>query len=338
MKESKNLLLSIIVPVYNVEKYIHPCLDSIFRQGLDEDIFEVIIVNDGTEDRSMEVIQDIIEQHKNITVLNQKNLSLSVARNNGIALAKGQYILMPDSDDLLIKNSLKPLLKKALESQADLVVADFYRITSEEIESFDEITQCYPESKEKNGEQLYLEDLNTYQCYVWRTLYRRAFIIENQITFIPGIRYQDVPFTHECYLKAGKCLRVAWHLNIYRIRRPGSNTFSFSIENVRSFSIAIGATWNLRDIEGLSPQKLYRLEENVYKLFSLFIYHTLHSIRSYSSRNKVIDFFNAQTPSLNFTHGIRQRCTTFMIKKLPHFYINLYYIYARTLYKHIKKH
>ena len=83
MEEDQNLLLSIIVPVYNVEEYIRPCMESIFQQGLDEDCFEVIIVNDGTKDHSMEVIQDIIEQHKNITVLNQENQGLSVARNNG---------------------------------------------------------------------------------------------------------------------------------------------------------------------------------------------------------------------------------------------------------------
>ena len=65
--------LSIIVPVYNVEQYIRTCIESIYKQGLDEDRFEVLIVNDGTKDRSMEVIADIIESHKNIVVINQKN-------------------------------------------------------------------------------------------------------------------------------------------------------------------------------------------------------------------------------------------------------------------------
>ena len=111
--------LSIIVPVYNVEKYIRPCIESIFKQGLDDRDFEVIIVNDGSTDRSMEMIKDIITQHNNITIINQENLSLSVARNNGIAVAKGEYLLMPDSDDLLIENSLKPLLEKALETKVD---------------------------------------------------------------------------------------------------------------------------------------------------------------------------------------------------------------------------
>ena len=96
--------LSIIVPVYNVEKYIRPCIESLFYQGLDDADFEVIIVNDGTPDKSMEMIADIIQQHDNITVINQENQGLSVTRNNGIALAKGDYILMPDSDDLLIDN------------------------------------------------------------------------------------------------------------------------------------------------------------------------------------------------------------------------------------------
>jgi len=126
--------ISIIVPVYNVEKYVHACLESIYRQHLDEERFEVIIVNDGTKDRSMDVIQDIIKAHTNITVINQENLSLSVARNNGIAAAKGEYILMPDSDDLLIDDSLPPLLDKALETKADLVVADFLEMTDEEID------------------------------------------------------------------------------------------------------------------------------------------------------------------------------------------------------------
>ena len=86
----KDCLLSIIVPVYNVEKYVRACLESIFRQGLNEDIFEVIIVNDGTEDRSVEVIEDIICEHDNISIIHQENLSLSVARNKGMAVAKGE--------------------------------------------------------------------------------------------------------------------------------------------------------------------------------------------------------------------------------------------------------
>ena len=124
-----------------MEKYIRPCIESIFKQGLDESRFEVIIVNDGTKDRSMEVIADIINQHHNVTVFNQKNESLSVARNNGIAAAKGEYILMPDSDDILVEYSLPPLLNKAIETKVDLVVADFQVVEDKDMPHFKGVVQ-----------------------------------------------------------------------------------------------------------------------------------------------------------------------------------------------------
>lgn len=128
--------LSIIVPIYNVEKYVRTCIESIFRQGLDENRFEVIIVNDGTQDKSMEVITDIISQHSNIIVIEQKKQGLSVARNNGIAKASGEYLFMPDSDDLLFYGSLKQLLEIALTTKSDMVIADFEQMSSSEIEAY----------------------------------------------------------------------------------------------------------------------------------------------------------------------------------------------------------
>lgn len=104
--------LSIIVPIYNVEQYVRTCIESIYQQGFDEDRFEVILVNDGTKDKSMEMIADIIQQHKNIVVINQENQGFSMARNNGMAIAKGEYILMPDSDDLLLKTVSSHYWKK----------------------------------------------------------------------------------------------------------------------------------------------------------------------------------------------------------------------------------
>ena len=124
--------LSIIVPVYNVEKYIRPCIESIFKQGLDDKDFEVIIVNDGTEDRSMEVIADIINAHQNIQIIEQENHGLSIARNNGLEIAVGKYILFIDSDDMLISQSVPYLLNIALSRRADLVVADFLKMNNHE--------------------------------------------------------------------------------------------------------------------------------------------------------------------------------------------------------------
>lgn len=322
--------LSIIVPVYNVEKYIRPCIESIFKQDLDEECFEVIIVNDGTPDHSMEMIEDIIQQHNNITVINQENLSLSVARNNGIAAAKGEYILMPDSDDLLIENSLKPLLEKALETKADLMVANFMTMNDDEIEQTNLSTLQQPtiEFTMKTGRELFLLDMSPHRCYVWRNLYRREFITSNNISFYPGIRYQDIPFTHECYLKANNGIRTNVILNIYR-RWPSSSTRAYTLNNSRHFITAIALTWKLRQMEGLSSDMVYKIEENVYISFRLMIYHTIHGIKQIKDRNGIMDFVNHQIPDLNFKHGIQQRLITMMIKRMPHLFINAYYIYNK---------
>ena len=326
--------LSIIVPVYNVEKYIRTCIESIYKQGLDEDSFEVIIVNDGTPDRSMEMITDIIAAHQNIAVINQENQGLSDARNNGIKVAKGEYILMPDSDDILIENSLKPLLEKAMETKVDLVVADFLTMNDEEIDNFfnKEFKQPEPQFKKVVGEQIYLELLNPHQCFVWRTLYRREFLVTENLTSYPGIRYQDIPFTHECYLKANNCIRTNILLNIYR-KWPGSSTKAYKFDNTKHFITAIALTWKLRQIEGLSSDLRYKLEENVYISLRSMIYDTLHGIKNKKDRYVLMNYINFQAPDLNFTHSIQQRLITMMIKKTPHFFINIYYQYAQIVYK-----
>ena len=339
--------LSIIVPVYNVEEYIRPCFESIFKQGLDEECFEVIIVNDGTEDRSMEMIQDIIEQHKNITIINQENLSLSVARNNGIEKAKGQYILMPDSDDLLIENSLKPLIEIAVESQPDLVVADFLRMTNEEIENLTTIQQKDFTIQEKTGEQLLLEDLNPYECYVWRTLYRREFLNNENIRFYPGIRFQDVPFTHECYLKAKKCLKVTWLLNIYR-KWSGASTNSFDLKKAKDFCVAISETWKLTQIENLSAQVQTKLRDDIFMSLSLLFWRLKYDLHNLTEKMEVINYMKCQAPDLSFKHGIKQRAVTFLYRWCPLSYLAFRDIYGsvfenrirplyRTLLKKINK-
>ena len=309
--------LSIIVPVYNVENYIRPCIESILRQGLDEKRYEIIIVNDGTKDHSMERIADIIEAHPNISVINQENLSLSVARNNGIAKAKGEYILMPDSDDLLIDNSLSVLLEKALETKADLVVADFLIMNDEEIATTKDIPQKEALFKEKTGEELFLEDLNPHQCYIWRTLFRKDFIISHKMSFVPGVCYQDVPFAHECYIKAQKCLRTHWILNIYRTNRVGSASYSFTEKKAKDFCIVIAKTWELTRIGGLSPQVMKRLKENNYVSFSSLSYSVLFGIKDSTRRVAILKYLKQLAPDLVFENGMKEKILTFLFRNVP---------------------
>lgn len=322
--------LSIIVPIYNVEQYVHTCLESIFRQGIDKNRFEVILVNDGTKDQSMEAIADIIADHSNITIINQENQGLSLARNNGLAIAKGEYILFVDSDDMLVENSLKPLLECAMASGADLVMADYLEIK-------DEVFGSCPlpslpermETIEKSAEQMYLEDLAPWACYVFRTLYRKAFLDENNIRFVPGITYEDQPFTHECYLKARKCIRASWPFYVYRVNRPAAITSSFNTQKAKDMCISISKSWELTHLQGTKPLILLKLKDNIFNHFKVLTLLLAHDISDASDRQRMIDFLQEVIPEMRFEHGYKQKIATFFFKKYPHCFIRLRYWYGK---------
>ena len=315
--------LSIILPVYNVENYIRPCFESIFKQGLDETIFEVIIVNDGSTDKSIEMISDIISQHHNVVIINQDNQGLSVARNNGINIATGEYILMPDSDDLLVENSLALLLKMALEKKADLIVADFLKIDANSNSAILPIPPKENMALEKTGAGLLLDDLNPNECYVWRTLYRRMFLIDNDISFMPGVRFQDIPFTHECYLKAKNCVRVNKVFYYYRVGRAGAATESFNMEKASEFCSVIARTWKLTHLDGLTPDVGKKLKDDVYTSFSRFIYLSIYAVKDKKYSVVLLKRLKKEVPDMVFTNGFKQRIISFLYRHCPSIYLDI---------------
>ena len=324
---TKKMDLSIIVPIYNVEKYVRTCIESIYRQGLEEKRFEVILVNDGTKDHSMEMIADIISQHNNITVINQENQGLSVARNNGMTIAKGEYILMLDSDDLLIDNSIGVLLEKALESKVEVMTADYLQMGNKEIESFlstpfQNKTRS-PQIDEATGEDFLKEE---YCRNVWRNLYRREFLQANNITFIPGITAQDVPFANECYLKAKKCLKAEWPFIIYRWGNPSQTTMYFNTKKSKDLCIAIQRIWSFTKLSNLSAASRQKQEDITYAYFYRLISATTYGhIKLLSDQYEIINYMRQLEPDLSFQNGIKQRLLTLMYHNMPHILIRSFH-------------
>ena len=329
--------LSIIIPVYNVEKYIRLCLESIFRQGIDEDLFEVIIVNDGTKDNSMGVIDDIIHNHKNIIVINQSNQGLSIARNNGVAKACGEYILFVDSDDLLTKDGLSLLLENAIKTNADLIIADFKKMSDQDILENNEkpALEKACETEEKTGWQLYIEDFNPRECYVWRFLFRREFLYDNNISFVPGICFEDIPFIHEVYLKANKCLRVHKTFYIYRV---GNSSISnrINLKKGMDFGTAIANTWKLTQLKNLSPEILQRLIDNIFISFSALLYGVSHEVPTLSDRKRILQHLIKTEPNLLFSNGIKQKVVYFIYKTAPYLYIEIRVLFAKYIERKIR--
>lgn len=212
------MLLSIVVPVYNVERYVRKCILSIINQ--DDDLFkgiELIIVNDGTKDKSVEQIQDLVDKYDNITLINQENRGLSVARNNGMAIAKGDYVWFVDSDDWLSNDALK-ILMPYLDHSNDIISFAYTKVTENEkrVEGifFDEV-------KSLSGKDSFRKRCE-FCTMAQRGVYKKEFMDKNNLTFMPGIYSQDDEFCLRASYLAEKVTLIP-HPIYYFLRTMGED-------------------------------------------------------------------------------------------------------------------
>ncbi len=313
--------LSIIVPIYNVEQYVSKCIESLFCQGLDEKCFEVIIVNDGTKDRSMEIVSSIVKRHPNIVVVNQENQGLSVARNNGLAHAKGRYVMFVDSDDFLVENSLALLLPLALKMSVDMLIADFIKMTDEEIEQ----TKIHHDNNEykptlMRGREAFQVFFDPSQCYAWRMIYRKGFIEENHLSFIPNLYFEDVPFTIDCYLKVEKALLFPLPFYIYR-QHQSSIVSSVNRKKLLDMNQIIAHLWNMLDTENLSNKDYRKLVDSVFVTFSIDLWYLSHVKKIFPLRKDIIGDLKRKVPDLSFNYGAKQKLVSFFYKRMPYVYL-----------------
>ena len=311
--------LSIIVPIYNVEQYILECVQSVYRQALTENDFELILVNDGTQDNSFGVIKDIIHQHTNIIVVEQSNQGLSAARNTGLLYAKGDYILFLDSDDLLIDNTIPSLLALS-EKMPDLIVAGFKKMNNDEIHNFMAPSQDRIIVEEKSGEELFLRDLNPQQCYVWRTLYKKEFLDNNNLKFIRDIFFEDVPFTTECYLKARRCVKTSQIFYIYR-QRVDSIVSTLNIKKIFDFNTVLARLWEMKRISDLSAEQEAKLMDILFVTFSISIWYVSHDNVLLKLRKDIVRDLENKIPDISFTNGLKQKIISCFYRIAPCTYI-----------------
>lgn len=321
--------LSIIVPVYNVEQYIRPCLESVVRQELDDADYEIIIVNDGTKDRSMEMVNDIIQQHENIIVINQENQGLSVARNTGLKHAGGEYVLFVDSDDLLVNNSLLLLLQSALKSSADIVIADFVKMTDKDIgESSNYVFDSSIQSTMLHGSDAFLKCLKPNQCFVWRSLYRRKFLEDYDLKFIPGLFFEDVPFTVECYLKTKCSLWCPIPLYIYR-QHPDSIVSTINKKKLLDLNKVIAYLFSIRNSLCFSKEEHNKLFDMAFSTFSVEIWYLTHETKLFDYRKDIVRDLKERVPDLFFGNGFKQYLTSMFFRWMPYTYLKIRYLLGK---------
>ena len=190
--------LSIIIPMYNVEDYLEQCVQSIINQKID---FEIIMVDDGSRDRSLTVAQEIAGIHSKITIVSQENKGLGGARNTGIRNAKGEYILFLDADDKIAENALPKLLNLAVSTDAEIL--EFAAIgINEQGKSVYKIANS---SDKLMPGKLYYKSVR-YMNSACNKLYKLSFLKQHHLFFKERIFIEDFEFNTRVFMKAEKVL------------------------------------------------------------------------------------------------------------------------------------
>ena len=207
-------IVSIILPVYKVEKYILKCLESIQNQSLSN--FEAILVDDGSPDNCGKICEEFAAKDGRFKVIHQSNGGISNARNNGLAIAQGEYIGFVDPDDYIAIDMYEKLYQEAARTKADIVICDHFRLEKEEIIPRHSFEHDLVFDKNK-AMQLVASDKIT--SYIWCKLYKRELF--DNVQFLEGHDFEDLNILHELIHGSGKDAYIHDCLYYYFINPNG---------------------------------------------------------------------------------------------------------------------
>lgn len=296
---NNNFSVSIIVAVYNVEKYLEKCLDSLVNQTLKS--IEIIVVNDGSTDGSLSIIKAYQKKYPNIKIVNKENGGLSSARNVGIEEATGDFIGFVDADDYVCENMFEALFNSAVENDADVAVCEYYR--------YDESNNdCINPTLKIDAPNNLISDYKFFDLspYAWNKIFKRDLILESGILFPVGRIYEDIPTVFPWLFLANKISIVDIPLYYYRINRTGSimsNRHSNGFEMLKS----LDSVNNYFMKQNLS-------EEGKDKLCSLNVRHIffrLYEFKNFKDKAYKLSFIKASFEMLNRISPSWKKCSYF---------------------------
>lgn len=218
-------MLSVIIPVYNVEDYLNECLDSVINQTL-EDI-EIICIDDGSTDNSPNILKEYQKKDSRIKIITKENGGQATARNLGIKEAQGEYIAFVDSDDFIEPTMFEKLYTKAKDNNLDIAMC--------KIATFDNQTEEIKDNvwyymlgvfRDFDKDIFNHKDTKEFTCHIavtpYNKLYKTTLLKENNILFPEGLIFEDEKFFYDTYLRAKRVSIVDEFLYYYRINRKGS--------------------------------------------------------------------------------------------------------------------
>lgn len=255
--------LSIIVPIYNVEKYIHKCVDSILNQSFND--FELILIDDGSPDNCGKICDEYEQKDSRVIVIHKKNSGLGSSRNFGLSIAKGEYVSFVDSDDWIENNAYYDLMKLARDNNADIVRFGWFEDTE---------NGSTPQSDDLNGKitdkTALIKDflIDKVESQAWKNIYKKMLF--DDIAFANHI-YEDIPCIYKVFLKAKSIYATKNSYYHYIIRK---NSITTSKNPWRSYYIFLGIK---NKLDYISDTKEYN---DIYiEVLHQALYHALQTYK-----------------------------------------------------------
>lgn len=228
--------ISVILPLYNTEQYISEALTSITTQTVHD--LEIIIINDGSTDKSLDIVQRFANTDNRILIINQIHAGVSAARNRGIEAASGKFVYFMDSDDTIQPDALEICLNRCTDHNLDFVFFDADTISESNQSNFKmNYLRTGIEEKIYNGKEIlkYTLEINQYKAPVYLLFSRNDFIKSNRLNFINGIIHEDELFTFLMFMHGKRVEYIHKPLFIRRIHGSSIMTTSFSLRNINGY-------------------------------------------------------------------------------------------------------
>ncbi|MGL5936362.1 MAG: glycosyltransferase [Cetobacterium sp.] len=277
--------LTIIVPVYNVQKYLKECLESIYK--INNINYEVILVNDGSTDKSLEILKEYLELHPKITkIINKKNGGLSSARNAGIREAKGEYLSFIDSDDIIDYKEFEAFFREGQKLDLDIMVGNMRYFTEQKNGEPLFRSKEIKEFSVGKGTEFFATLFEKTKCFreeVVDDIYKREFICENKLYFHDNLIHEDSYFTPMVYLKAKKIKYIDKCFYYYRQRNGSimSNITDSSTDSLEKICFMLLNEYSKTDDFG--KKALSKLIPSFYKVV---LYRYINSNKDYKEKLK----------------------------------------------------
>lgn len=313
-------LISIIIPVYNVEKYLDKCLDTVINQTYKN--IEIIIVNDGSTDNSLDICNKYKNLDNRVKVFSIKNSGASQARNYALKKAKGKYLAFVDSDDYIDLDMIELLYNNMIKEKADLSCCSFYEVFKDDIKKKTEEDKVYIMNNKKTIEKSFLDE--GLSVYLWNKLYKRELF--KNIELPVGKSSQERFVMYEIFDKAKRVVYQSI-CKYYYIQRKNSTAHNLVKVNTDSIEASLNAVNYLKKYKDIRPLAVKEYLLTRLRCYKKLVYYNKKIDKRI--RKNLIRELN----KYNIDYSLKEKIEIILLKYFPHIYKIIGKIYYNRKYR-----